>query len=197
MQLSTFLDHLPPQLQILRALVWRSIELHPSELVARLSSCCRSLSWLTLWESTQRNQDQPRHIQLGSPNSGRTQNSRHALSLRPRFRPGLHGCGKCAFGRALVGTAGALPALHQDISAPGKGLGGDSNFGQVTTAPFLLVKIIRVGIVCQFSCHCLLIRRVSVVFRLVKWLGVVVSTAACWGNLSFTDIVRRSIFSGI
>jgi hypothetical protein len=116
----------------------------------------------------------------------RTQNSRHALSLRPRFRPGLHGRGKCAVGRTVVGTAGALPALHQDISAPGKGLGGDSNFGQVTTAPFLLVKIIRVGIVCQFSCHCLLIRRVLVVFRLVKWLGVVVSTAACWGNLSFT-----------
>ena len=39
-QLSTFLDHLPPQVQILRALVWRSIELDPSELVARLSSSC-------------------------------------------------------------------------------------------------------------------------------------------------------------
>ena len=50
--------------------------------------------------------------------------------------PGLHGRGKCAVGRTVVGTAGALPALHQDISAPGKGLGGDSNFGQVTTAPF-------------------------------------------------------------
>jgi hypothetical protein len=101
------------------------------------------------------------------------------VSLRPRFRPGLHGRGKCAVGRTVVGTAGALPALHQDISAPGKGLGGDSNFGQVTTAPFLLVKIIRVGIVCPFSCHCLLIRRVLIVFRFVKWLGVVVSTAAC------------------
>ena len=179
MQLSTFLDHLPPQLQILRALAWRSIELHPSELVARLSSCCRSLSWLTLWEPAQLNLDQPRHIQLCSPNSGnRTQNSSHALSLRLRLGPGLHGRGKCAVGRALVGTAGALPALHQDISAPGKGLGGDSN-GQVTTAPFLLVKIIRVGIVCPFSCHCLLIRRVLIVFRFVKWLGVVVSTAAC------------------
>ena len=76
-----------------------------------------------LWEPTQLNLDRLRHIQLCSPNSGnRTQNSSHALSLRPRFRPGLHGRGKCAVGRALVGTAGALPALHQDISAPGKGL---------------------------------------------------------------------------
>ena len=130
-----------------------------------------------LWEPTQLNLDRLRHIQLCSPNSGnRTQNSSHALSLRPRFRPGLHGRGKCAVGRALVGTAGALPALHQDISAPGKGLGGDSNFGQVTTAPFLeSFGRFQIGG--------------------VAWCG---GFNCCMsGRLSFTDIVRRSIFSGI
>ena len=130
-----------------------------------------------LWEPTQLNLDRLRHIQLCSPNSGnRTQNSSHALSLRPRFRPGLHGRGKCAVGRALVGTAGALPALHQDVSAPGKGLGGDSNFGQVTTAPFLeSFGRFQIGG--------------------VAWCG---GFNCCMsGRLSFTDIVRRSIFSGI
>ena len=38
-----------------------------------------------------------------------------------RLGPGLHSRGMRAVGRAVVGTAGALPAHHQDASAPGEG----------------------------------------------------------------------------
>ena len=38
-----------------------------------------------------------------------------------RLGPGLHSRGTRAVGRAVVGTAGALPAHHQDASAPGEG----------------------------------------------------------------------------
>ena len=38
-----------------------------------------------------------------------------------RLGPGLHSRGMRAVGHAVVGTAGALPAHHQDASAPGEG----------------------------------------------------------------------------
>ena len=62
-------------------------------------------------------------------------------TLNLRLGPRLHGRGKCAVGGAVVGTAGALPALHQDVSAPGVGWEVDSSSAQVTTARFFPVKI--------------------------------------------------------
>ena len=41
--------------------------------------------------------------------------------MRLRLGPGLHSRGMRAVGHAVVGTAGALPAHHQDASAPGEG----------------------------------------------------------------------------
>ena len=38
-----------------------------------------------------------------------------------RLGPGLHSRGMRSVGHAVVGTAGALPAHHQDASAPGEG----------------------------------------------------------------------------
>ena len=110
------------------------LQIHCIHLVAK------SLSWLTLWERTQRNQDQPRHRNASNfvpEHDAKIQPRR----LNLRLGPGLHGRGKCAVGHALVGTAGALPALHQDVSAPGGGWEVDSSSAQVTTARFLLVKI--------------------------------------------------------
>lgn len=96
------------------------------------------------------NQDQPRHIQRCSLNLNHAKFQ--PCTESPRFGPGLHGRGKCEVGCAVVGTAGALPALHQDISAPGTAwevIYGDLNFLGSNCPNFWIGEALCGGFICR------------------------------------------------
>ena len=111
-QLSTFLEHLPPQLRVLRAL-------------ARDVGCCRMLPQaLKLVERCCKPSSQavPLRFVQSSWRPGITWEGEPGCSIPSlRLGPGLHSRGMRAVGRAAVGTAGALLAHSQDTSAPGEG----------------------------------------------------------------------------
>ena len=87
-----------------------------------------------------------------------------------------------------MGTAGALPALHQDVSAPGVGWEIDSSSAQVTTARFFLVKI-RVG---HYLAICLP-QFLDQLIDLASFGHFPVECHCILGSLSFTDIVQVNL----